>query len=250
MQLQSISQFLNTTFRVDSVHDFPNAWNGLQLENNGEVTKIAGAVDANVQAIEQAIQLKADLLCVHHGLHWQGVQPLVGPVYELYSKAIQANLAVYSLHLPLDIHPQYSHNALLAKLLDIDVKDTFCAYRDQPCGLLGFKECTRDELSAQLQYHFPHYHTLCYGSEQLDNIGIVCGSGGQALLDELVEKNFSTLITGEIHYSAVSFAQLHHLNIFACGHYATECFGIQALLQLLHQQFDLPCQFLEQGCVL
>ena len=238
MQLQSISQFLNTTFRVVSVHDFPNAWNGLQLENNGEVTKIAGAVDANVQAIEQAIQLKADLLCVHHGLHWQGVQPM------------QANLAIYSLHLPLDIHPQYSHNALLAKLLDIDVKDTFCAYRDQPCGLLGFKECTRDELSAQLQYHFPHYHTLCYGPEQLDKIGIVCGSGGQTLLDELVEKQISTLITGEIHYSAVSFAQLHHLNILACGHYATERFGIEALLQLLHQHFDLPCQFLEQDCAL
>ena len=81
-------------------------------------------------------------------------------------------------------------------------------------------------------------------------MAIMSGSGGQECLNEMVESSIDTLVTGEIHYSAISFAQLYKLNLFACGHYATECFGIKALLQLLHEKTQLSCEFIEDFCEL
>lgn len=247
VRLDEIVTFLNSTFNVDNAEDFPNACNGLQLENNGSIHSIVGAVDANPASIELAISKKSDLLCVHHGLYWNGIQPMVGPVYNLFRKAMEANLAIYSLHLPLDSHPKWGHNTSIAHQLNLKEVGYFCNYFHQNCGIVcdGSGETTTT-LEQRIKNVFPNgHHALLYGPHQLDKIAIVSGSGGQDLLNEIVKKRIDTLITGEIRYSALSFAQLHHLNIFACGHYATECFGVKNLLALIDKQFHLPCEFLD-----
>lgn len=247
VRLEEVVAFLNSTLNVDNAGDFPNAFNGLQLANDGRIHKIVGAVDANSASIMRAIEQKADLLCVHHGLYWNGVQPMVGHVYDLFRKAMAANLAIYSVHLPLDSHPKLGHNASMAHALNLKEAGYFCNYFDQNCGIIcdGSGETT-DSLEKRIKCLFSNgHHALLYGPHQLNKIGIVSGSGGQALLDEIVKCHIDTLITGEIRYSALSFAQLHHLNIFACGHYATECFGVKNLLKLIGEQFRLPCEFLD-----
>lgn len=250
VSLNSIISFLDETFQTRQIEDFSNACNGLQLENNGSVTRIVGAVDASVDVINAAIEQKADLLCVHHGLTWRGLQPLTGALYDLYKRATEANLAVYSLHLPLDGHPTYGHNALIAKALDMSIETSFTSYKSRPYGCVC-SGMTLDELSRRLKPLFPRsYRAFCYGSEQPKRIAIMSGSGGQECLEELIRSDIDTLVTGEIRYSAISFAQLYKLNLFACGHYATECFGIKALLRLLHEKTQLPCEFIEDFCAL
>lgn len=249
MQLKSIVDFLDETFSVKKLQDFPNAWNGLQLANNGEIKKIVGAVDANRYSIEKAIEQGADLLCVHHGLFWSGAQPLVGPIYELYKAAMAANLAIYSVHLPLDSHPGYGHNVSIARHLKLSVEGTFCEYMQQPCGLIcQDNQNEKMTLSERLRALFPNLHTLNLGPEMPQKIGIVSGSGGQDLLEEAVRCGIDTLITGEVRYSAVSFAQLHRLNIYACGHYNTECFGIKNILDLIANKFHVSCEFIDIPC--
>ena len=245
--LNAIVDFLNSIFDTENAHDFPNAFNGLQLESRGSVDKIVGAVDASPASIELAIQKKANLLCVHHGLYWNGVQPMVGPVYDLFRRAMDANLAIYSMHLPLDSHPKMGHNVSIAHALNLQITASFCNCFGKNCGIIcEDRGKTITNLNQRIKSNFPSgYHALLYGPQHLDKIGIVSGSGGQELLNELVKNRINTLITGEIRYSALSFAQLHHLNIFACGHYATECFGVKNLLAALEQQFHLPCEFLD-----
>ena len=163
---------------------------------------------------------------------------------------MEANLAIYSLHLPLDGHPMYGHNVLIAKALDMSVETSFTSYKGRPYGYVC-KGMSTDELNRRLKALFPRsYRAFCYGSEQPKYIAIMSGSGGQECLEALVKSDIDTLVTGEIHYSAISFAQLYKLNLFACGHYATECFGIKALLQLLHEKTHLPCEFIEDFCEL
>lgn len=250
VSLETVISFLDETFQTHQIEDFPNACNGLQLANNGFVTRIVGAVDASVNVINAAIEQRADLLCVHHGLTWRGLQPLTGVLYELYKRAIEANLAIYSLHLPLDGHPMYGHNALIAKALDIPIESPFTSYKGRSYGYVC-KGISTDELSLRLKALFPRsYRAFCYGSEQPQRIAIMSGSSGQECLNEMIASDIDTLVTGEIHYSAISFAQLYKLNLFACGHYATECFGIKALLQLLHEKTQLPCEFIEDFCAL
>lgn len=250
VSLKTIISFLDETFQTRQIEDFPNACNGLQLANDGSVTHIIGAVDASVNVINAAIEQKADLLCVHHGLTWRGLQPLTGALYDLYKRAMEANLAIYSLHLPLDEHPMYGHNVLIAKALGVSTEKPFISYKDRLYGCVC-KGMPLDELTRRLKALFPRsYRAFCYGSERSKRIAIMSGSGGQECLEELIRSDIDTLVTGEIHYSAISFAQLYQLNLFACGHYATECFGIKALLQLLHEKTQLPCDFIEDFCAL
>ena len=246
MDFGKIIEFLETTFQVGNIQDFPNAFNGLQLANNGTVHKIIGAVDASRISIEKAIEEQAQLLIVHHGLLWNGAQPIVGPLYELYKKAMDANLAIYSMHLPLDVHPQWGHNVTIAKHLDLSPEGNFAHYKDQACGLICSDPQETISLEERLQTLFPHsLHALKFGLKKPSRIGIVSGSGGMEILTDALNHSIDTLITGELRYSAVSFAQLHSLNVFACGHYATECFGVQNILSLLQKNFQSPCPFIE-----
>ena len=193
----------------------------------------------------------ADPLCqpVHHGLFWNGAQPIVGPLYELYKKAMDANLAIYSMHLPLDVHLQWGHNSTIAKYLDLIPEGNFAYYNDQACGLICSDPRETISLEERLQTLFPHsLHALRFGSKKPSRIGIVSGSGGMEILTDALNHSIDTLITGELRYSAIGFAQLHSLNVFACGHYATECFGVQNILNLLQENFQIPCSFIDTFC--
>ena len=76
--LNDIVDLLNGTLRVAEIHDAPVALNGLQVENNGCVTKVALAVDGSQRTIDDAIAAGADLLILHHGIFWSGLRPLTG----------------------------------------------------------------------------------------------------------------------------------------------------------------------------
>ena len=113
MKLDELAAYFNGLLKVGEVKDSPNALNGLQVENSGEVTKIAVAVDACEAVLRRAVDAKADLLIVHHGLFWSGLGPVTGTAYRKLRLALDGNLAVYSAHLPLDAHPVFGNNALL-----------------------------------------------------------------------------------------------------------------------------------------
>ena len=106
--LHEIESYINNELRLGEIPDFSAAHNGLQLSNNGTVTKVAAAVDASLPVIRKAINEGADMLVVHHGLFWQGVQRLVGAQYDKFTEAIQANLAIYSAHIPLDVQGRFA----------------------------------------------------------------------------------------------------------------------------------------------
>ena len=77
-KLATIVAYLDRYLRHAEVTDYPGAWNGLQVENSGTVTKVGAAVDACAWTIERAVEQGITLLLVHHGLFWPGVKPLVG----------------------------------------------------------------------------------------------------------------------------------------------------------------------------
>ena len=76
--LHDITELLNTTLRVGEIKDASVALNGLQVENNGQVSKVALAVDGSQKTIDDAIAAGADLLILHHGIYWCGLRPMTG----------------------------------------------------------------------------------------------------------------------------------------------------------------------------
>ncbi len=121
MKLSDLVDFTNDLLHIATVPDYPNAVNGLQLENQrGEVTKIAASVDAHLPVVQQAVARGCDLLLVHHGIFWSGVQPITGAMFEKIKTAADSNLAIYSAHLPLDGHAALGNGVLLARALGLD----------------------------------------------------------------------------------------------------------------------------------
>lgn len=247
--LSDIVEFCDTYTRQRTVKDFPGAHNGLQIENNGTVTKIAAAVDAGQMVFEQAIQLNADFLICHHGIFWNAPVPLTGHNYKKVRTALEGNLALYSSHLPLDCHPEIGNNALLADALKLTRIGSCMTYEDVDIATIAAgPDGGRTELSKRLKTLFPDtYQAIEYGSQHPERIAILSGSG-QSAVDQLRVNKIDTLITGELRQHHFNMAQELGLNLYPCGHYATETFGVKALAKKVSEQFNIGWSFIETDC--
>ena len=125
MHLSQLVSYLDDYLRVREVPDYPEALNGLQVENAGEVTRVGAAVDLCEATVQLAATEGVDLLLVHHGLFWGGLRPLVGPRQRRVAGIVRHNIAVYSAHLPLDRHPDVGNNAVLARALGVVLRGEF-----------------------------------------------------------------------------------------------------------------------------
>src|SRR5690348_161370 len=101
--LTDIVNYTNDFLRIREIGDWDNALNGLQIENSGGVTRIAAAVDVSTRVLEAAAKQNVDLLIVHHGLFWPGLQPITAASRRQLRIAFNSDVALYSAHLPLDV---------------------------------------------------------------------------------------------------------------------------------------------------
>jgi len=250
VDLISIVKYCDERLRIREIKDFPGAFNGLQLQNDGTVRKIGASVDAGLIPFKNAIKQEVDFLIVHHGLFWTPPTPLVGSNYDKVQLCFKNNLAVYGSHLPLDCHPEIGNNAILASQLDLPQAGTFLNYEGNDIGLTTECHFTRKELSQRLQNLFPRgIHSMEYGPSNPSKIAILTGSG-QSAFDELSKIGADTFITGELKQHHFNFTQELNLNVYACGHYATEIFGVKALGEEIADKFNLPFDFVESECPL
>jgi dinuclear metal center YbgI/SA1388 family protein len=244
-KLRTLTDYLHETLRLEQIPDYPTAINGLQLENNGRVTRIAAAVDATLPVIRKAIAEDADLLVVHHGMFWQGAQPITGGAYARLRLAIENNLAIYSAHIPLDVHPRYGNNALLAKALGLKNCDPFFPWKGILLGVRATVNLKRDSLAKTLgkALHGP-VHVCPGGPATVRNIGIITGGAGSEIAT-VAREGIDTFITGEGPHWSYTAAEELGLNILYGGHYATETFGVRALVEHLGSRFKVPHSFID-----
>ncbi|MEO6054120.1 MAG: Nif3-like dinuclear metal center hexameric protein [Chthoniobacterales bacterium] len=243
--LRKIVNYSDEYLRMGEIKDYPTAFNGLQVENSGRVKKIAAAVDACESTINQAIEEKADLLIVHHGLFWSGTQTIVAAQYRKLKAALDADLAIYSAHLPLDAHPRIGNNALLAKAIGLRNTKPFFETFGSPLGLKAEVKIERDVLHERIRAAVDGRVHLCPGGpKKIRSIGIVTGGAGGEVA-RAASEGIDTFITGEGPHWSYTLAEELGVNIFYAGHYATETFGVKALAAHLGKKFNLPWSFLD-----
>jgi dinuclear metal center YbgI/SA1388 family protein len=243
--LGSICSYLDGLLRIKEVEDYPNALNGLQIENDGRVTGIGAAVDASEAVIEMAAGRQVDLLLVHHGLFWGGLARLTGSQYRKFRRAISSNLAIYSAHLPLDMHPQIGNNILLARRLELGEPEPFFMLKGQNLGFAIATQIDRDKLLHRLKEVLGREVWVCWGGpQQVRRIGIVTGGAGSQV-DKAVAEGVDTFITGEGPHHTFSLAEELGINLIYGGHYATETFGVRALAEVIAAKFGIPWTFLD-----
>ncbi|MFM8471232.1 MAG: Nif3-like dinuclear metal center hexameric protein [Limisphaerales bacterium] len=244
VRLSDIVRHCDQLLRTAEVQDWDRAHNGLQVENDGHITRIAAAVDASLATVRLAIAAQADLLIVHHGLFWSDTVPWTGKRRELQRLLIEHNLAIYSSHLPLDLHPKLGNNAQLAAALGFKKLTPFFFTKGARIGLQTAANISRDALLARLTRAtgFPA-KLLPGGAAQCRRIGIVTGGAG-AELKQAAAEGGDTFITGEGPHWTFALAEELGLNVLYGGHYATETFGVKALAAHLARKYGLPWSFL------
>ncbi len=245
VRLSDIVAYLDDYLRITEVLDDPRALNGLQVESSGEVSKITAAVDACLATIESSIGAQGDLLLVHHGLFWRGLEPITGRHWQRMSRLLASDIALYAAHLPLDCHPEVGNNAILARELGLADPEPFGELHGTPIGLHGVLDLHRDQLVSFLRTVLGvEPRLIATGPERVSRVGIVSGAAGSMIRDAK-DAGLDTFVTGEGAHHTYFDAEEWGLNVIYAGHYATETVGVKALAEHVGKRFGIPWEFLE-----
>ena len=243
--LSAIVRYCDELLGTVQVQDYEGAANGLQVQNGGTVSRIAAAVDASAATVRLAIEAKADLLLVHHGLFWGASHPWTGKRWDLLRLLLENNLAIYSSHLPLDAHLRLGNNARLCAGLGFRRLRPFFFDHGQFIGFQTRQRVSRADLASRLRRATGAEPRLIPGGPPVcQRIGVVTGGAGSDLKKAAAE-GVDTFITGEGPHWTYALAEELGVNVLYGGHYATETFGVKALATELSRRFKIPWTFLD-----
>ncbi len=227
--------------------------NGLQVEGRSEIRTLVSGVTASRALIEAAIAEQADAIVVHHGLFWRGQDGTVtGWMKQRLALLLQHDINLFAYHLPLDAHPDLGNNAQLAHLLGFVVEQQI---GEQNLLFLGRPEKGAFDSAAALARHIEQRLqrrvTLVDGLPPHAAIEKLawCSGGAQGYFEAALAAGAQAFITGEISEPQAHYAREFGAAFLACGHHATERYGIRALaakiaaehgLRHIHIDIDNP----------
>ena len=235
MKLAQVSAWLDRELELSKFDDVSN--NGLQIAREGDDVKVvAFAVDGSVASVKAAAAAGAQLLVVHHGISWGGgIRRLTDGAYNVVKAAMDANLALYGVHLPLDASKKYGNNWEIARFLKLtNVRPAF-NYHGNVIGVIGTS--TRNA-------------TVTLGTQTIkqsknQTIGI-CSGGAGDFGAEAKLLGCDLYVTGEASWGDVIAAENVGANMVCCGHYETETFGVKALSKALARSHKIKTKFIDR----
>ena len=250
---QALTEFCDDYLSANAFQDY--APNGLQVDGGRTIQRIVTGVTACEALIDAAIADNAHAIIVHHGYFWKGEPaPLTGMKGQRIRKLMQHGISLIGYHLPLDAHPVIGNNAKLAESLDMTIIGALYPAETHPVGNIAICTAqTAQSLIAQITQALgriplhisAEYNVNINASNRLiERVGI-CTGGAQDMIEQAALMGCDAFISGEISERTTHIARELGIDYFACGHHATERGGIEALGNIIAQQFDLPVTFID-----
>jgi len=218
MKLEKILEWTERLLACEKFDDVSN--NGLQIARRGDDVKcVAFAVDASARSVEKAIAAGAELLIVHHGISWGGgIRRVTEGAYEVIERAIKGNLAVAGYHLPLDANRAVGNNWELARFLKLKRVESAFSYHGNVIGVTGYN---------------------AHGKK----IGVCSGGAGEFAADAKA-LGCDLYVTGEANWGDRIAAENVGMPMICAGHYATETFGVKALMKKMRAALKVKTIFI------
>ena len=234
MDLSEYVQRLDDRLDTAAYADVDASANGLQIgPDEAAIDSVAFAVDAATATIEAAADAGADVLVVHHGISWGGIDRVTGRAYDRIAALVEHDIALYVSHLPLDGHQELGNAAGVAEAVGLADRDPFGEHGPVTIGTIGEAaeplsvEAVCEELDA-FDGNESGTQVLDFGPDRIERVAVVTGSGVD-WLDEAVAAGADALITGEGKQQVYHDAREAGMTVFLAGHYATETFGVRSL---------------------
>ncbi len=243
MQLHDLIASINAMLEPDKYRDY--APNGLQVEGRGEVRRIVTGVTACLDLIYAARERAADLLLVHHGWFWKREDPrITGMRRKRISALLAADMSLAAYHLPLDDHPEFGNNALLGRKLGFIADGRF---GEDNLGWIGQpeEELPVRSLAERIKRHLAREPLLVGPADKRIRRVAWCTGAAQDMIEAAAEAGADCFISGEISERTTHIARELNIAYLACGHHATERFGIAALGKRLADEHGLEVEFVD-----
>jgi dinuclear metal center YbgI/SA1388 family protein len=219
--------------------------NGLQVEGRAPVTRLLSAVTASLAAIEAAVADGADALLVHHGLFWRGQDGRVtGWMKQRLAALLRHDISLFAYHLPLDAHPELGNNAQLGRRLGL-VGDA--RFGDQDLGFIGAAgaHASVQALAEAAAAALERTPVVVPGDGRPLRRIAWCTGGAQGFFEAAIAAGADAYITGEISEPQTHYARETGVAYLACGHHASERYGVQALGAHVAERFGLAHRFVD-----
>ena len=245
-KLHDIVSYADNYLKITEFSDY--CPNGLQVEGQQEIHKIASGVSASMDFIEAASAWGAQCLLVHHGYFWKNEpSPITGMKKKRISRLLKQDLSLLAYHLPLDAHPVVGNNIQLAEKLGIQPIGPLQKTARMPIGTVGNLAEPTSALDfvahceSVLNRNAVHINA---GPEQIQRIAW-CTGGAQHMIEDAVAQGADLYLSGEISEQTTHVARECKIHYVGAGHHATERYGAQALGRHLAEKFEIEHQFFD-----
>ena len=245
MRRQELLDYLDDFLNTKSFSDYGP--NGLQVEGCENIQRVVTAVSASVELFQQAIELEADAIIVHHGIIWDAERPVYQGSYKQRVKMLlEKNINLFAYHLPLDAHPEIGNAAQMAKLLGVTDCVSFGGYRGSWIGIKGrIRPRLAEEFFSLIREKInPAIIIFPFGPLKIERIGIISGSAPKEIRQAVADR-LDMFLTGEASEFVMHYAKEEEIHFVAAGHYATERYGIRALGEHIREKFSIKVDFID-----
>jgi dinuclear metal center YbgI/SA1388 family protein len=248
MDIREFDAWCRSFLRIDELKSIDDSLNGVQVGRSSTPIELAAfAVDACAESIRRAKAAGAQVLFVHHGLFWGKPAPIEGILRERLRLLLEADIALYACHLPLDKHPEVGNNAVLASAIGLKDRAPFGAYHGVDIGFRGRLDpaLSLDQLVAKVLPDLSRPATLIPGRKELiESVAVV--SGGAAMESmQAIGAGIDFYVTGESSHSVYHYVIESGMGFMAAGHYATEVWGVKAVAERLSRETAIKTMFID-----
>lgn len=249
----TLTHSLNALLQPERFKDYCH--NGLQVEGRREVATLISGVTASLALIEAAIEARADAILVHHGLFWRGFDgQITGWMRKRLALLLEHHINLWAYHLPLDAHPEWGNNAQLAMRLGLQALDGPDArFGETGLGWMGRVRSdlavpdlhSPQGLAAHIESVLNHRVTVIEGDGRPLQRVAWCTGGAQGYFEAAIAAGADAFLTGEISEPQAHYARECGVAFLACGHHASERYGVQAVGAHIASQFGMSHQFID-----
>ena len=247
MNLKELDSYFRSFLSIDALDGTDISRNGVQVENTGDITCIAFAVDACMEVFRRAKEAGAQMVFVHHGIFWGHEQAVTGSHYKRIKFLLDNNMALYAAHLPLDMHPELGNNAALAKAAGLTDLKPFGEFRGVKVGFKGtFQDpVTTEQVIERLGYDSSELLAyLSFGKEK-NYTGAVITGGGEHDVDAAIDEDMDLYITGDAAHDVYHTCLENRINMISAGHYRTEVYGVQNVAKKTAEELSVKTLFID-----
>lgn len=246
--LKTLTEYLDELLKIAAIPG-DDSNNGLQVEASETVNKAVFGVDAGQALFEAARARSADFIFVHHGLSWGGEpRRFTGITASRLKLLFNHGISLYAAHLPLDAHPDFGHNALLADMVKLRQRYYFAEYHGCAiaCGGVLPEVCFADQLVAKLEKQL-NCKAGVFGDQgrTIEKVGIVSGGGGLDGLLACIAEGMDCYLTGEMGHTMYHLVRESGITVIQLGHYRSEVPGVQAVMEKIRKKFPVDCEFID-----